>query len=69
MNFVQFQYVSLVMKCIVKSGYFNVCMVLKFWMSFILCKTKPSILKNCGWQYTDAYEGMVSLKIWKFVLF
>jgi len=32
-------------------------------MSFILCKTKPSILKNCGWQYIDDYESMISLKI------
>jgi hypothetical protein len=69
MNFLQFQFVSLVIKCIVKSGYFDVYMVLKFWMSFILCKTKPLILKICGWQYIDDYEGMVSLKIWIFLKF
>ncbi len=42
MNFLQFQYVSLVIKCIIMSGYFDV------YMSFILCKIKPLILKICG---------------------
>jgi len=68
MNFVQFWYASLVIKCIVRNGQFNVDYVLKFWMSFILCKTKPLILKICEWPYIDDYEGMVSLKIWIYVL-
>jgi hypothetical protein len=69
MNFVQFQYVSLVIKCMIKRGQFDVYRVLKFWMSFILCKTKLLILKSCGWPYIDDYKGMVSLKIWIYVLF
>jgi hypothetical protein len=69
MNFVQFWYVSLVIKCIVKNAQFDVYKVLKFWMSFILCKTKALILKICGWPYVDDYEGMVSLKIWLYALF
>jgi hypothetical protein len=69
MNFVQFLYVSLVIKCIVRSEDFNVYKVLQFSMSFILCKTKPLILKICGWPYIDDYEGMVSLKIWIYVSF
>jgi hypothetical protein len=69
MNFVQFWYVSVVIKCIVRSGQFHVYKVLKFWTSFILCKAKPLILKNYGWTYIDNYESMVSLKIWIYVLF
>jgi hypothetical protein len=53
----------------IKSGQFDVYMVLKFWMSFILCNTKLLILKSCGWPYIDDYEAMVSLKIWMYVLF
>jgi hypothetical protein len=41
----------------------------KVLMFFILCKTKPLILKNYGWPYIDDYEGMVSLKFWIYVLF
>jgi hypothetical protein len=67
MNFVQFWYVSLVI-CIVRSGWFDVYKVLKFWMFFILGKTKPLILKICGWPYIDDYDGMASLKIWIYVL-
>jgi hypothetical protein len=67
MNFVQFQYVSLVIKCIVKIGQFDVYKVLQFWMPFILCKTKLLILKNYGWPYIDDF--MVWLKIWIYVLF
>jgi hypothetical protein len=69
MNFGQFWYVSLVIKCMVVSGQFDVYKILKFWMSFMLCKTKPLILKFFGWPYIDDYEGMVSLKIWIYVLF
>jgi hypothetical protein len=67
--FVQFGYVSLVIKCIIRSGQFDVYKVLKFWIFFILCKIKPLILKNYGWSYIDDYEGMVSLKFWIFFLF
>jgi hypothetical protein len=41
----------------------------KILMSFILCKTKPLILKYYGWPYIDDYEGKVSLKFWIYVLF
>jgi hypothetical protein len=47
----------------------DVYKVLKFWISFILCKIKSLILKNYGWSYIDEYEGMVSLKFWIYVLF
>jgi hypothetical protein len=69
MIFLQFQYVTLAIKCIVTSGEFNLYKVLNFWMSFIVRKRKPWILKFCGWPYIDDYEGMVSLKIWIYVLF
>jgi hypothetical protein len=65
----QFQYVSLVIKCIIRNGQFDVCRVLEIWKSFFLCKTKPLILKNYGWPYIDDYESMVSLKIWIYILF
>jgi len=41
----------------------------KISMSFILCETKPLILKNYGWPYIDDYEGMISLKFWIYVIF
>jgi hypothetical protein len=66
MNFVQFQYVSLVIKGIIKIGQFDVYKVLQFWMSFILCKTKLLILKNCGWPYIDDF--IIWLEIWIYVL-
>jgi hypothetical protein len=48
---------------------FDMYRVSKFWMSFILCKTKPLILKFFGWPYINDYEGMVSLKFWIYFLF
>jgi len=69
MNFVRFRYVSLVIKCIVKNGQFDVYRVLKFWMSFILCKTEPLILKKYEQPYINDYEDMVSLELWIYVLF
>jgi hypothetical protein len=43
--------------------------VLKFWMSFILCKIKPLILKIYVWPYIDDYKSTVPLKFWIYVLF
>jgi hypothetical protein len=43
--------------------------ILKILISFILCKTKPLILKIYVWPYIDDYESMVPLKIWMYVLF
>jgi hypothetical protein len=48
---------------------FDVYKMLQISMSFIFCKTKPLILKICGWPYIDDYESMVSLKIWMYVSF
>jgi hypothetical protein len=47
-----------------RSGWFDVYMVLKILTSFILCKTKTFILKIYGWTYIVDYEGMVLLKFW-----
>jgi len=53
-----FKYVSLVIKCVVRSGQFDVYKVLKFWMSFILCKTKPLF-----WKIMDDHILMI-MRTW-----
>jgi hypothetical protein len=74
MNFHQNEFCAILIcfighKMYSEEGQFDVYKVLNFLMSFILCKTKLLILKNCGWPYIDDYGGMVSLKVWIYVLF